>query len=178
MREALKPFVVPRDGAHANAPDDASVVYQIDDHQITVGDFRRARAALSSAPSPAAGLSEDKIAETIHDARYGPSYPEELKQKYQDRDANDKEYYRRIARAMIATLSFPAAGSDGRQRDAALEEAAALCEREAAENENSRSDVIDRSFFEIKAEEDRQLAKSVRALKSAAPTPSTASDGQ
>lgn len=46
LREALRPFVVPRDASHSGAMKDGDIAYVIHGHEIKVGDFRRARAAL------------------------------------------------------------------------------------------------------------------------------------
>lgn len=50
LKEALRPFVIPRDGAHSGAPSDHSPVFAVDGHEITVGHFRRARKALGDKP--------------------------------------------------------------------------------------------------------------------------------
>lgn len=42
--EALEPFVVPRNAAHQGALYNHSTVFEIDGHELTVGNFRRARA--------------------------------------------------------------------------------------------------------------------------------------
>lgn len=44
--EALRPFVIPRDGAHPNAPRSESIVFAVDGKEMTVGEFRRARVVL------------------------------------------------------------------------------------------------------------------------------------